>query len=64
MNCRIQYTPEVTDGLLEELRSFVITEAVEKTTISEIENFPVENAKYHVVLMDFGAKHNIGRELR
>ena len=63
MNCRIQYTPEVTDEILNELKGFVITEAVEKTTISEIENFPVENAKYHVVLMDFGAKHNIGREL-
>ena len=64
MNCRIQYTPEVTDEILNELKGFVITEAVEKTTISEIENFPVENAKYHVVLMDFGAKHNIGRELQ
>ena len=51
------------DEILNELKGFVITEAVEKTTISEIENFPVENAKYHVVLMDFGAKHNIGREL-
>ncbi|MBQ2212666.1 MAG: glutamine-hydrolyzing carbamoyl-phosphate synthase small subunit, partial [Ruminococcus sp.] len=63
MNCAIRYTPEVTDEILNELKGFVITEAVEKTTISEIENFPVENAKYHVVLMDFGAKHNIGREL-
>ena len=40
MNCRIQYTPEVTDEILNELKGFVITEAVEKTTISEIENFP------------------------
>ena len=63
MACRIQYTPEVTDALLEELKGYVITDAVESTTITEKETFPVEDAKYHVVLMDFGAKHNIGREL-
>ena len=63
MTCRIQYTPEVTDDLLAEMKNYVITDAVESTTITEKENFPVDNAKYHVVLMDFGAKHNIGREL-
>ena len=63
MTCRIQYTPEVTDALLEELKGYVITDAVESTTITEKETFPVDDAKYHVVLMDFGAKHNIGREL-
>ena len=63
MTCRIQYTPEVTDDLLAEMKNYVITDAVESTTITEKETFPVENAKYHVVLMDFGAKHNIGREL-
>ena len=63
MACRIQYTPEGTDALLEELKGYVITDAVESTTITEKETFPVEDAKYHVVLMDFGAKHNIGREL-
>ena len=63
MTCRIQYTPEVTDELLAEMKNYVITDAVESTTITEKETFPVDNAKYHVVLMDFGAKHNIGREL-
>ena len=63
MTCRIQYTPEVTDDLLAEMKNYVITDAVESTTITEKETFPVDNAKYHVVLMDFGAKHNIGREL-
>ena len=63
MTCRIQYTPEVTDDLLAEMKNYVITDAVESTTITEKETFPVEDAKYHVVLMDFGAKHNIGREL-
>ena len=63
MNCKIQYTPEVTDDLLAEMKNYVITDAVESTTITEKETFPVDDAKYHVVLMDFGAKHNIGREL-
>ncbi len=63
MTCRIQYTPEVTDDLLAEMKNYVITDAVESTTITEKETFPVDDAKYHVVLMDFGAKHNIGREL-
>ena len=63
MTCRIQYTPEVTDDLLAEMTNYVITDAVESTTITEKETFPVDDAKYHVVLMDFGAKHNIGREL-
>ena len=63
MTCRIQYTPEVTDDLLAEMKNYVITDAVESTTITEKETFPVDDAKYHVVLMDFGAQHNIGREL-
>ena len=41
----------------------VITEAVESTTIKEKEHFDAENGDLNVVLMDFGAKHNIGREL-
>ncbi|MBR1483319.1 MAG: carbamoyl phosphate synthase small subunit [Ruminococcus sp.] len=63
MSCRIQYTPEVTDETLAALKAYTITEAVESTTIQEVEHFPVDNPKYNVVLMDFGAKHNIGREL-
>ena len=61
--CRIQYTPEVTGQTLAELKSYVITDAVESTTIREKEFFPAETPEYNVVLMDFGAKHNIGREL-
>ena len=63
MTCRIQYTPEVTGQTLAELKSYVITDAVESTTIREKEFFPAETPEYNVVLMDFGAKHNIGREL-
>ena len=61
--CRIQYTPEVTGQTLAELKSYVITDAVESTTIREKEFFPAETPEYNVVLTDFGAKHNIGREL-
>lgn len=63
MNCRIQYSPEVTDSDLEEIKSYVVSGAVEGTTIKKPETFENENAELNVVLMDFGAKHNIGREL-
>lgn len=63
MNCKIQYTPEVTDDDLAELKKYVITEAVEKTTTQKCEEFKPENPELKVVLMDFGAKNNIEREL-
>ncbi|MED9970409.1 MAG: carbamoyl phosphate synthase small subunit [Ruminococcus sp.] len=63
MNCKIQYTPEVTQADLDEMKNYVITEAVEKTTVQHCEDFKPENPELKVVLMDFGAKHNIEREL-
>ncbi len=63
LNVKIQYTPDFTDEDLQALKAYKIVNAVESTTCSEIEVFEPENAKYNVVLMDFGAKHNIGREL-
>ena len=39
MNCKIQYTPEVTDELLEELKSYRVVNAVESTTTKEIQRF-------------------------
>ncbi len=63
LNCKIQYTPDVTAEDLEKLKEYKIVNAVESTTSQEIERFEPENVKYNVVLMDFGAKHNIGREL-
>ena len=62
--CKIKYSPEVTEQELEELKQYKIVNAVESTTCSEYEVFTGENDKYHVALMDFGAKHNIGRELQ
>ncbi len=63
LNCKIQYTPDISDEELEALTSYKITEAVESTTTKEAKVFTPEREEFNVVLMDFGAKHNIGREL-
>ena len=63
LNCKIKYTPGVTPEELEELKNYKIVNAVESTTTQEIEVFHPHNEDHHVVIMDFGAKHNIGREL-
>ncbi len=63
MNCKISYSPEYNESELAEIKNYVITDAVESTTIEEKESFSAENPELNVVLMDFGAKHNIGREL-
>lgn len=63
LNCKISYSGEVTEEELAEIKAYKIEQAVENTTISEKEEFKAENGDLNVVLMDFGAKHNIGREL-
>lgn len=63
LNCKISYSPEVSKEELEEIKNYVIEDAVESTTIKEKETYKAENPELNVVLMDFGAKHNIGREL-
>ena len=63
LNCKIAYSCEVTEEELAEIKAYKIEQAVESTTISEKEEFKSENGDLNVVLMDFGAKHNIGREL-
>ena len=63
LNCKIAYSDEVTEEELAEIKAYKIEQAVESTTISEKEEFKAENGDLNVVLMDFGAKHNIGREL-
>ncbi len=63
LNCRIAYSNEVSDSLLNDIKNYVITDAVESTTSSAAQEFKAENPQFNVVLMDFGAKHNIGREL-
>ena len=64
LNCKIKYKPDMTDEEMAALKAYTIKDAVESTTCSEQEVFmPEGEEKYNVVLMDFGAKHNIGREL-
>ncbi len=63
LNCRIAYSDEVTEKTLDEIKNYVIKDAVESTTLEKPQEFKAENPELNVVLMDFGAKHNIGREL-
>ena len=62
MNAKITYTkPEAADA--EALKSYKVTNAVSSVTLESAEQHNAENGKYNVVLMDFGAKLNICREL-
>jgi carbamoyl-phosphate synthase small subunit len=63
LNCKISYSNEVSQSDLDEIKKYVITDAVESTTSKANEEFKAEKPELDVVLMDFGAKHNIGREL-
>ena len=51
------------DALLEEIRAYKVGEVVPKVSVKEKEFYPAENAKFNVVLMDYGYKFNIRREL-
>lgn len=51
------------DELLKEIKAYKVGEVVSKVSVKEKEIFPAENAKYNVVLMDYGYKYNIRREL-
>lgn len=50
-------------ALLEEIQSYKVGKVVPSVSVSEKEFFPAENPKYNVVLMDYGYKFNIRREL-
>lgn len=51
------------DKLLSEIRAYNVGVVVPKVSVKEKEYFPAENSKYNVVLMDYGYKFNIRREL-
>lgn len=51
------------DAFLQEVQAFAIRDAVKNVTIAEPEEYKSEQGQYHVVLMDFGYKHNILRKL-
>lgn len=60
---RICYSDENVDSVLKEIKEFKIENSVMAVTSKETEVFSAEKEKYRVVLMDFGAKRNIIREL-
>lgn len=51
------------DSLLEEIRAYSVGSVVPKVSVKEREYYPAENGRFNVVLMDYGYKHNIRREL-
>jgi carbamoyl-phosphate synthase small subunit len=51
------------ESLLAEIRDYKVGEVVSKVSVKEKEYYEAENAKFNVVLMDYGYKHNIRREL-
>lgn len=51
------------DELLEKIRAYKVGEVVSKVSVKEKEHYPAENGKFNVVLMDYGYKFNIRREL-
>lgn len=54
---------EKKDELLKKINEFKIVDAVKSVTLKERKRFEAENAKYEVVLYDFGCKRNICRLL-
>ena len=51
------------EALLEKIRAYTVGSVVPKVSVKEKEYYPAENPKFNVVLMDYGYKHNIRREL-
>ena len=52
------------EELLEQIKAYSIVDAVKTVTVEKSEQFKAENAKYHIVLMDYGYKNNICKSLR
>lgn len=63
MNGKITKDISDIESILNELKNYKVSNAVEQVSISEKQVFKPENTKYRVVLWDFGAKENIRREL-
>jgi carbamoyl-phosphate synthase small subunit len=49
---------------MEDVRHYVIQNAVEHVTTTQKQVFPAEKFRFHVALLDYGAKRNIIRELQ
>jgi carbamoyl-phosphate synthase small subunit len=63
MNCKLTYSLDNLEKDIEEIKPYKVLNAVESVTASNTEVFESESHKKKVVLMDFGAKANIRREL-
>ncbi len=48
---------------ISKIKDFRIVNAVENTSSAEVKDYNIDNAKYNVTLVDFGAKHNIVKHL-
>ena len=62
MNCALLYREPAKEDI-ESLKSYKVTNAVKSVSTDHAEKFEAENGGLNVVLMDFGAKNNIRREL-
>lgn len=62
MNSAILYREPTKDDI-EGLKGYRVTNAVKSVTTDKPERFEAEDGELNVVLMDFGAKNNIRREL-
>lgn len=61
MNAIITSNPDKAD--MQAVRDYKITDAVKAVSTQKAELYPSDNHRHNVVLMDFGAKKNIIREL-
>lgn len=61
MNGMLCDAPEQAD--LQKIRAFRVTDAVKNTTCEKAYSLGEPDTRYHVVLLDFGAKANIARSL-
>ena len=52
------------DELLKEINEYKVSGVVAKVSVPKKQFFPAENPKFNVVLMDYGYKFNIRRELQ
>ena len=62
MNAVITSDPKNVDS--DRLSAYRVTDAVKSVSRDKLELFPSDEHKYNVVLLDFGAKNNIVRELQ
>lgn len=63
MNGKLTRDISDVDSIINELKGYSVKNAVEQVSCDSVRTYKADNAKYNVVLWDFGAKANILREL-